>query len=531
MKNLREQIVRALLGMVIVCVTVTTATASPGNYNQQGPKLVGTGAVGASGQGASVALSADGNTALVGGPDDNPMTVPTINGPIIEGIGAAWVFVRSNGAWSQQGDKLVGTDATITARRRGSSVGLSGDGNTAVVGTDSGAFVFTRSGGVWTQQGPLLAGNRQTTAGDNVAISSDGNTLFESNSFDVVGAGCKVFVFTRSDGSWTQQGSALVFPDYLAPNPNSVAYFGLALSGDGNTLAVGEVGLSVDANGEGTSFTALFVATRLGGVWTSQQLAFGFTNGGGDFFSTSLTSDGNTLLTGGTFFYRRHGVWSRSSIQLSANGRVPTVLSADGNTAVGDLGDNRNVAAFVRTGGWHLQQTISGSGAVGNAGQGSSIALSANGDTMIEGGQLDNSSLNPNFGVGAAWVFAAPQLATTLTHSGDFHQGQTGATYTMTVKNVGDRAIHAALSSTVILVDRLPSGLTATNIQGDGWTCTVSTATCTRDDGLAVGASYPPVTVTVDVASNAPATIVNLATGKGGGSNWGNAFDPTTILP
>src|SRR5262249_9266430 len=39
---------------------------------EQRPKLVGTGAVGSTNQGMSVALSADGNTAIVGGPADNP---------------------------------------------------------------------------------------------------------------------------------------------------------------------------------------------------------------------------------------------------------------------------------------------------------------------------------------------------------------------------------------------------------------------------------------------------------------------------
>jgi hypothetical protein len=55
-------------------------TRSGGVWSQQGSKLVGTGAVGPAGQGRSVALSADGNTAIVGGPADNT------------NIGAAWVF-------------------------------------------------------------------------------------------------------------------------------------------------------------------------------------------------------------------------------------------------------------------------------------------------------------------------------------------------------------------------------------------------------------------------------------------------------
>src|SRR5271168_3886244 len=73
-------------------------------FTQQGPKLVGTGAVGTQVfQGTSVALSADGNTAIVGGVQDNSTT------------GAVWVFSRSGGVWTQQGNKLVGTGAVGTA--------------------------------------------------------------------------------------------------------------------------------------------------------------------------------------------------------------------------------------------------------------------------------------------------------------------------------------------------------------------------------------------------------------------------------
>jgi hypothetical protein len=113
-------------------------------------------------QGWSVALSADGNTATVGGPYDNSNT------------GAAWVYTRSNGVWTQQGPKLVGTGAVGNAEQ-GFSVAQSGDGNTAIVGGpndnpnpasgNSGlvlgagaAWIFTRSNGVWTQQGAKLVG-------------------------------------------------------------------------------------------------------------------------------------------------------------------------------------------------------------------------------------------------------------------------------------------------------------------------------------------------------------------------------------
>jgi hypothetical protein len=98
-------------------------------FTQQGPKLVGTGASGKPGQGWSVALSADGNTAIVGDPGDNAS--------IDSGIGAAWVYTRNNGVWTQQGSKLVGNDATVLLSQQGFSVSLSGDGNTAIVGENS----------------------------------------------------------------------------------------------------------------------------------------------------------------------------------------------------------------------------------------------------------------------------------------------------------------------------------------------------------------------------------------------------------
>jgi hypothetical protein len=97
-----NQLIRALSPLV---AAVTAALSQPAiaQFQQQGAILVGTGAVGSAGQGQSVAVSADGNTALVGGPGDN------------SNAGAAWVFTRSGGVWSQQGGKLVGS-ASLGAR-------------------------------------------------------------------------------------------------------------------------------------------------------------------------------------------------------------------------------------------------------------------------------------------------------------------------------------------------------------------------------------------------------------------------------
>ena len=110
-------------------------TRNGGVWSQQGGKLLANDAAGPTFQGYSVALSADGNTAIVGGFYDNA------------GIGATWVYTRSGSIWSQQGRKLVGTNAVGNAQQ-GYSVALSADGNTAIVGGPDGqtgaAWVFVQ---------------------------------------------------------------------------------------------------------------------------------------------------------------------------------------------------------------------------------------------------------------------------------------------------------------------------------------------------------------------------------------------------
>jgi uncharacterized repeat protein (TIGR01451 family) len=125
---------------------------------------------------------------------------------------------------------------------------------------------------------------------------------------------------------------------------------------------------------------------------------------------------------------------------------------------------------------------------------------------------------------------ANADLTLTKTHAGNFTQGQNGATYTLTASNAGV----AATTGLVTVADTLPAGLTATAMNGTGWACVLATTSCTRNDVLASGASYPPITLTVDVAANAPATVTNTATVSGGGeTNTANdtANDPTAITP
>jgi hypothetical protein len=73
--------------------------------------------------------------------------------------------------------------------------------------------------------------------------------------------------------------------------------------------------------------------------------------------------------------------------------------------------------------------------------------------------------------------------------------------------------------------------MTLASMAGAGWACPGTAANnCTRGDVLSAGASYPPITVSVNVLANAPAQVTNQFSVSGGGSATANASDPTTVV-
>jgi hypothetical protein len=344
---------------------------SGGGWIQQGNKLVGAGSLGKSQQGWSVSLSADGNTAIVGAPGDSSSKGPN--------TGAVWTYTRSGGVWMQQGNKLVGkgaidglqTGVLPTGAQQGRSVSLSADGNTAIVGGNGdssqkgAAWIYTRSGGIWTQQGNKLIGMGAVGAaqqGVSVSLSSDGNTACVGGPVDQNGAGA-IWVYTRSGGVWTQQGSKLLGIGAFHGAQQGVS---VSLSSDGNTAIVGGSG---DNNYKG----AVWIYIRSGGVWTQQ---------------------GNKLVGTGD-----------GPFQVFQGGSVS--LSADGNTAiVGGSSDNYGMGAvwiYTRSGGIWTQQggKLVGSGATTIASQGCSVSISSDGNTAIVGGGADSNN------TGATWIYSA----------------------------------------------------------------------------------------------------------------------------
>jgi uncharacterized repeat protein (TIGR01451 family) len=119
-------------------------------------------------------------------------------------------------------------------------------------------------------------------------------------------------------------------------------------------------------------------------------------------------------------------------------------------------------------------------------------------------------------------------LSIAKTHTGNFTQGQQNATYTVTVSNAANAG---PTSGTVTVTETVPSGLMFVSMAGTGWTCPGTAANnCTRSDALNGGASYPSITVTVNVAANASSPHVNMVSVSGGGSATASITDATTIL-
>jgi len=294
--------------------------------------------------GFSVVLSADGNNLAVGAISEDSKATG-VNGDQADNTqqssGAVYVFTRSAGKWAQQA--YVKPSNTFGGMLFGYAVGLSADGNTMAVSAyderggareingvqdrtrnGSGAlYVFVRTGTEWKQTDYLKAHNAENgdSLGYDLAISQDGNTIVGGAADEDCFAtginppGCDTeykedtstgaaYVFVRKNGKWTEQA-------YIkASNPGKEDWFGsrLAISGDGNTIAIGsqlENGNSKGLNGNQKDQSAedagaLYLFTRTGDTWVQKAYMKGSNTEAYDEFGSSmaLSKDGKVLAIG-----------------------------------------------------------------------------------------------------------------------------------------------------------------------------------------------------------------------------------------
>lgn len=326
--------------------------------------------------GSDVDLSATGDTALV--TDENDVD------PAGATSGSAYIFTRSDGAWSQQA-KLVSDDIE-GGDSLGKSGALSPDGSMALVGADgdenengvsAGAvYVYRQSGGSWSQEQKLLVsdGEANDQLGRAISLADDGNLAFvtalgDSRTDDATGS---VYVFEQSGGSWSEQ-TRIVPTD----SPDENRFFGasISLTPDGTTMVVGAPGprfVSSDLSGR------IYVFSNSGGSW-SQQAQLAHDGGGGLGFGgdVAVSDGGNTILTGTprdpdpngnrggsvTVFTLSDGSWSRerklsspdggradnfgTAVALAADGEVGLVGAGRDNDPNGDRAGSAYVSGTV----------------------------------------------------------------------------------------------------------------------------------------------------------------------------------------
>ena len=381
--------------------------------------------------GISVALAGD--TLAVGAYQEDSAATG-VNGNQADnsaaGSGAAYVFTRTNGVWSQEA--YVKASNTGTFDWFGISVALSGD--TLAVGAQSefsaatgingnqadnsapgsgAVYVFTRTNGVWSQQAYVKAsntgandqfGNSVALAGDTLAVGAyiedSAATGVGGNQADNSAADSgAVYVFTRTNGIWSQQAYV------KASNTGAGDQFGggyIAVAGD--TLAVGAwledsaaTGVAGNqADNSAADSGAIYVFTRTNGVWSQQAYVKASNTGMGDQFGVSVALVGDTLAVG-------------------AQGEGSVATGINGNQADNSAGGSGAVYMFTRTGGvWSQQAYVKASNTGAGDQFGNGVALA--GDTLavgaysegsaatgVGGNQADDSA----GGSGAAYVYRA----------------------------------------------------------------------------------------------------------------------------
>ena len=363
-----------------------------------------------------------------------------------------------------------------------------------------------------------VATNAPTSVTNTAVVSGGGetnpanNTAIDLTTINPATNGASATILAAWNMSSLSGGANNFGPSPMAPTTNA-----------GNLVITGMT------RGAGVGVTAIGAARGWGGnTWTNS--------------SSAAAINSNTIITFTVAAQSGHKVSfasiSRFDYRRSATGPVNGLLQCQ----VGS-GAFANIAALsypsnTSSGGSLTPIDLSGVPTLQDVGPGTNVTfriVNWGGSSSAGTWYLFDVATNtaPDFvvqGSVSPAITPAPDLALSVAHNGSFTQGDIGDTYTILVTNLGN----AASSGIVTVVDTLPAGLTAVTLNGSGWTADPTNLTCTRSDALAPGASYPPITVTVNVSAGTPASVTNVVAVSGGGDvSPGNnsAQDPTTVLP
>jgi len=375
-------------------------------------------------------VAASGETVVVGAHHEASSSVG-VNGnqgdDSASGAGAAYVFVRQAGIWSQQAYlKASNTEAndqfgisvamsgdTIVVGASGESsnaTGVNGDQTDNSAPSSGAAYVFVRNGTNWVQQAYLKASNPNLFAHFGGSVSISGDTLVvtasdeTSNATGVNGnqsntnaphAGA-AYVFVRVGSNWTQQA-------YLkASNTDSGDQFGDSVAVSGDTVVVGaggEASKTTGVNGDESDNSvryagAAYIFVRSETNWTQQAYLKASNTAANDFFGGAISICADTVVVGAS-------AESSNATGVNGNENDDSVPNAGAAYVFVRTGTNWTQEAYLKAS--SIGTNLFFGGAVSISGEG--IAIGAAGEasnaTGVNGDPTDNSAPNS----GAAYVF------------------------------------------------------------------------------------------------------------------------------
>lgn len=420
-------------------------TRSSGSWSQQA-ELTGSGELGKGGFGTSVAVASDGDSAVIGAPDDT------------SGDGAAWFYTRSAaGTWSAQGSALANPAPKTYATNFGASVALAGD-STALIGVpadssgDGGAYAFTQSGGSWTKEGPELtpASGSDGAFGSSVALSSDGTTALigspaGAGAVGVAGTG-SAQLFDESGGTWAVSSpfvGACVGNAQICANTGH-GELGAGMFGSAVAIAADASSVLIGGPDDGAS------SSDLGAAWSFGPGRPVDIGGVGD-----LPGITGSLAVGGALSCS-NGVWTNSptgyAYQWSRDGTA--ITGATGSTYTVTAGDQGHKLTCTVT-----ALNVDGTGTatslealVANSG----LTISPNTDPLLAGQQISATMTPPaqyasgsaltyawGFGDGSAAPGSSPTIKHAFSHAGVF-------TISVSVSDAGSVISHATENVVVV---------------------------------------------------------------------------------
>ncbi len=379
--------------------------------------------------GVATALSSNGNTLVVGASNKN------INGNSAQG--AAYIFTKVNGTWTQQ-TELIAADGgmnnyygrAVAINAAGTVVAIGAYGKTVNGNSNQGAvYVYSLIAGVWTLQAEITAidGSTLSTFGNSLSFDSTGTIMAIGSALKTVGANGlqgTVYIYTESAGVWNQTA------EIVASNGANSDYFGIcvSLNAAGNILAIGAYNKTIGSNA-GQGATYVYVETN--GAWAQQAELTAIDGVAGDNFGISVQLNGTgTVLVVGAYtkangantsqgaayvFAYSGGSWAQQSKLLSSDGAVndwfgqAVAINAAGTIiAIGAMGKVFNghvnfgaAYIFIESAGVWAQhaELVPVNGAL-NGYFGYSVAFDDSGDTVAVGG----AGMYSQTGVGSGTV-------------------------------------------------------------------------------------------------------------------------------